>query len=905
MTGIPTRYDPKTIEAGIYSAWSRERLFHADEKSGKKPYCIVIPPPNVTGILHMGHALNNTLQDILIRWKRMQGFNVLWMPGTDHAGIATQNVVEREIAKEGLKRADLGREKFLEKVWQWKEESGSTIIRQLKRLGCSCDWDRTRFTMDEGLSNAVREVFVRLYDEGLLYKGDYIINWCPRCGTALSDEEAEHRDVDGMLYYIKYPVAGREKPEKENEDYVVVATTRPETMLGDVAVAVNPKDPRYSGLCGKKFILPILKRELALIKDDTVDPSFGTGALKVTPAHDPVDFELGQRHGLERINVMRPDGTMNELCGDYEGMDRFECREAIIEDLKERKLFVRTEKHAHSVGHCYRCHTVVEPRLSKQWFVRMKPLAKEAIEAVTGGRIKFYPERWTKVYLNWMENIRDWCVSRQIWWGHRIPVWYCKDCLKYDNVRDVAVDKPGIPGIYSGTEAGKKCASCGSGDLEQDPDVLDTWFSSWLWPFSTLGWPDNTPELKKFYPTDVLVTAPEIIFFWVARMIMSGIKFMGKIPFSDVYIHGTVRDVTGTKMSKSLGNVIDPIDVIDEVGSDALRFSVISITSQGQDVFLSREKFELGRNFANKLWNASRYVLMNIDGADISGDIDMSRASLADSWILDSLNRAKEKVTESLGMYRFNDATSALYDFIWHKYCDWYLECSKLSASRETTRKILVKVLKDILGLLHPFMPFITEEIWQKIPDDPGTAGSGEKNVKWLMLSSWPCAEKRYDDEKAAADMEKLISVIAVIRNVKAFWNISPADRIEALLNTAAPEDAVLLKENAHYIEQMARCRVTASGGNVRRPAQSVASLAGTIKVFVPLGGTIDVDKEKARIEKKVIDIRAYLGGIEKKLANRAFVDNAPEDVVAKEKEKKQKFTEQLKTLEDNLAALE
>ncbi|RKY43160.1 MAG: valine--tRNA ligase [Candidatus Makaraimicrobium thalassicum] len=895
MKDIPIRYDPQKKEEEIYAAWSRENLFHADEDTARTPYAIVIPPPNITGILHMGHALNNTIQDILIRWKRMEGFETLWMPGTDHAGIATQNVVERELAGEGLKREEIGREKFLEKIWQWKEEYGSTIIRQLKRLGCSCDWERTRFTMDGGLSMAVREVFGRLYSDGLIYKGGYIINWCPRCATALSDEEAEHREVEGMLYYIKYPVMGRDKLEKENEDYLVVATTRPETMLGDVAVAVNPKDPRYSGLEGKTLVLPIIKRELRIIFDEDVDPEFGTGALKVTPAHDPVDFELGARHGLESINVMHPDGRINALGGDYKGMDRFECREAIVEDLKQRKLFIKTEKHVHAVGHCYRCHTVVEPRLSKQWFVKMKPLAIEAIKVVKEGRITFYPSRWTKVYLNWMENIRPWCISRQIWWGHRIPVWYCRDCLKYENVRDVDVKGPGKRGVCVSMEKPDKCPVCGGTDMEQDPDVLDTWFSSWLWPFSTLGWPEDTGELRTFYPTDALVTAQEIIFFWVARMIMAGLRFREDIPFRDVYIHGTVRDTTGTKMSKSLGNVIDPLDIIREVGSDALRFSIISITSQGQDVFLSKEKFELGRNFANKLWNASRYVLMNLEGSAPDEEISEGDLTLADRWILSSFNRTAEKVTKSLKAYRFNDAASALYDFIWHKYCDWYLELSKFSGSKGATQKILVKVLKGFLRLLHPFMPFITEEIWQKIP--------GEKH-KWIMTASWPGPEKKYDNAKAAGDMEKLIGVITAVRNVRAFWNIGHAAGIDVLLNVKGREDRELLEENVRYIEQMARCSVRGIEKDIPRPDRSVAALVEGIRLFVPLGGAVDIEKERTRVNKKIEDLQRYLNGIDKKLKNKAFVEKAPEDVVRKEEARRQKFDEQVKTLKDNLGAL-
>lgn len=895
MKEIPTRYDPQAIEQDIYDSWLAEGLFHASADSDKKPYCIVIPPPNVTGILHMGHALNNTIQDILIRHKRMQGHEALWMPGTDHAGIATQNVVERQLAKEGLKRHDLGREKFLERVWQWKEEYGNTIIRQLKRIGSSCDWDRTRFTMDEGLSRAVKEVFIRLYTEGLIYKGDYIINWCPRCETALSDEESEHRDLEGMLYYIKYPVKGRDALEVENEDYVIVATTRPETMLGDVAVAMNPKDPRYENLKGKTLVLPILKRDLKLICDEDVDPAFGTGALKVTPAHDPVDFELGRKHGLDSINMMDSDGKINAIGGDYEGMDRFECREAIIEELIERKLFVKSEKHMHAVGHCYRCHTVVEPRLSKQWFVKMKPLAQEGIKVVNEGRIKFYPDRWTKVYLNWMENIRDWCISRQIWWGHRIPVWYCKDCLGYKNVRDISITKPGAKGVYVGAETPSKCPHCGGANLEQDPDVLDTWFSSWLWPFSTLGWPEKTKEAKKFYPTNALVTAQEIIFFWVARMIMAGLKFMGDVPFKDVYIHGTVRDASGTKMSKSLGNVIDPLEVIAEVGSDALRYSVISITSQGQDVFLSKEKFEVGRNFANKIWNASRYVMMSVEGLDAAGTIDPAKLSLVDKWILASMNDSIKKVTDSLAVYRFNDAASELYDFIWHKYCDWYLEMAKLSTDKETTCKVLIKVLSTSLKLLHPFMPFLTEAIWQNIPG---------KDSKWIMTSAWPVPDQKFASPESIENMNKLTGVITAIRNTRAFWNIEHKAKIEVLLNTPSAAEKGMIEENAKYIRQLAGSDIREIGPSVARPVQSVAMLVGGIKLFVPLGGAIDLEKEKKRISLKVEDMQRYLDSINKKLSNESFVANAPEDVVAKEKEKKANFEEQVRTLKDNLSAI-
>ncbi|MDD5634179.1 MAG: valine--tRNA ligase [Candidatus Omnitrophica bacterium] len=896
MKELSTRYNPHEIEENIYKSWTSANLFHAKEDTVKKSYCIVIPPPNITGVLHMGHALNNTIQDILVRWKRMQGFEALWMPGTDHAGIATQNVVEKELAKEGVKRQDLGREKFLERVWQWREKYGSTIVHQLKRLGSSCDWDRTRFTMDEGLSDAVKEVFIRLYEEGLIYKGDYIINWCPRCGTALSDEEAEHRDIEGMLYYIKYPIEGKEKLEKENEDYVVIATTRPETMLGDVAVAVNPTDERYKHLVEKKLVLPLLKRDLKIIFDETVDPAFGTGALKVTPAHDPVDFELGIRHNLENINAMNPDGTINAIGEDYAGLDRFECREAIVEDLKQRKLLVKTEKHLHAVGHCYRCHVVVEPRLSKQWFVKMKPLAKEAIGVVKEEKIKFYPQRWTKVYLNWMENIRDWCISRQIWWGHRIPVWYCKDCLKYKDARDVDITGPDKKGVYVGREKPSKCPTCGGSNIEQDPDVLDTWFSSWLWPFSTFGWPENTKSLKKFYPTDALVTAQEIIFFWVARMIMAGLKFRGDIPFKDVYIHGTVRDSTGTKMSKSLGNVIDPLDIISEVGSDALRFSIISITSQGQDVFLSKEKFEIGRNFSNKLWNASRYVLMNLKEENLRGDIEKEKLSLADKWILHSLNETAGKVTASLEAYRFNEAAGILYDFIWHKYCDWYLEVSKLSEDKETTQKVLLKVLKGSLKLLHPFMPFITEEIWQKMP---------ETEEKWIVISTWPKAEKIFSDEKASQSMEKLIKMITAIRNIRSFWNVAANEELKIHFNAEDKEHKDVIEANKLYIEKFAGCVIAFVGKIAKRPEESVSALVDNVRIFVPLGGMIDIKKEKDRINKKISELENCIRGIDNKLGNGSFLERAPKEVVEKERSKRIRYEEQIKVLKDNLSAFD
>jgi valyl-tRNA synthetase len=895
MNDLATRYDPVSIEERMNLLWRDNKLFHADAGKSGSHYSIVIPPPNITGVLHMGHALNNTIQDILARWKRMQGFETLWLPGTDHAGIATQNVVEKALAKTGVKRHDVGREKFIEKVWQWREEYGGTIIRQLKTLGCSCDWERERFTMDEGLSEAVKEVFLRLYEDGLIYKGDYIINWCPRCSTALSDEEAEHRDIEGMIYYIKYPVKGSKTLSKENEDYVVVATTRPETMLGDVAVAVNPNDPRYQHLKGKTLELPIIKRELKIIFDESVDPDFGTGALKVTPAHDPLDFELGGRHGLNSINVMEPDGTINSRGGDYAGMDRFECREVIVEDLKERKLFVKSEEHTHAVGHCYRCHVVVEPRLSKQWFVRMKPLAGEAIKVVEEGKIKFYPSRWTKVYLGWMYNIRDWCISRQIWWGHRIPVWYCPACSGGRHARDINVDGPGGKGIFVGKEKPASCPTCGGKEMEQDPDVLDTWFSSWLWPFSTMGWPEKNETLETFYPTNALVTAQEIIFFWVARMIMAGLRFAGNIPFSDVYIHGTVRDSTGTKMSKSLGNVIDPLDIIKEVGSDALRFSIISITSQGQDVFLSRDKFDIGRNFANKIWNASRYVMMNSSGNQVSGDIDTSALTLADKWILHNLNRASEEVTECFEKYRFNDAASKLYDFIWHKYCDWYLEISKLSQNKENTNKVLVTVLKTSMQLLHPIMPFLTEGVWQMAP-----SGSS----KWITVSEWPRAKEEWEDGLSSGKMEKLISCITAVRNIRSFWNVGASVKLEVSFDVMSDEDETLIKENVLFIEKLACCNVRSAGKDLERPEKSVAAIVGNIKIFVPLGASVDIENEKKRVKDKIEELERYLKGVDKKLSNKEFVAKAPREVVEKEKNKLVKFRQEADTLKENLEAL-
>jgi len=886
MTELPKAYNPHEVEDRVYGEWEAKGYFNGKPDPAKKPYSIVIPPPNITGILHMGHALNDTIQDILVRFKRMQGFEAEWMPGTDHAGIATQNVVERKLAKGGVKRQDLGREKFIQEVWKWRDEYGSTIIKQLKKLGCSCDWPRTRFTMDEGLSDAVLEVFVKLYDKGLIYKGNYIINWCPRCQTALSDEESQHKDVDGMLYYIKYPI----KLAAGGKDHVVVATTRPETMLGDVAVAINPKDKRYKDLKGKIVLLPILNRELKVICDSLVDLKFGTGALKVTPAHDPVDFELGLKYGLDQINIMNDDATINSAGGEYDGMDRFEAREAIVEDLKARGLFIKSEPHRHAVGHCYRCHTMVEPRLSPQWFVKMKPLAKPAIEAVKKGKIKFHPARWTKVYLDWMNNIRDWCISRQIWWGHRIPVYYCNQCKDH---------RPGQGIIVSKTKP-EKCPDCGSTDLVQDPDVLDTWFSSWLWPFSTFGWPTKTPELKYFYPTDSLVTAQEIIFFWVARMIMAGMEFMGDIPFKNVYIHGTVRDITGTKMSKSLGNVIDPLDMIQKYGTDALRFSIVSITAQGQDVFLSESKFELGRNFANKIWNASRFILMNLK-EDLVGDIkDISKdkdLSLPDRWILSRLYSTINYAGKCLDSFKFNEAANAIYEFLWHEFCDWYIEIAKSTINESKTQTILCGVLEESLRILHPFMPFITEEIWQRLPQ------KSRQNVGSIMLADWPVVRKGVFSVSAETDMRRIIELVTSIRNIRAVWNIDPQTAVSAIVKVHDKKDEKLLSENCEFIKRLSRLNAVKIG-DLSKPKSSALSVVGSWEVYVPLEGLIDFEKEKARIKKDEERIAGEINAISNRLKDKNFTSKAPAEVVEKQRVHKEELEMQIVKLKANLVEI-
>jgi valyl-tRNA synthetase len=975
MNEIPSRYNPKETEDKWYRFWEENNLFAAKPNPSKRPFCIVIPPPNVTGILHMGHALNNTIQDILIRYHRMKSEESLWMPGTDHAGIATQNVVEKAIAKEGLKRQDLGREKFLERVWQWKEQYGSTIIRQLKKLGASCDWPRTRFTMDEEYSKAVIEVFVRLYEKGLIYQGNYIINWCPRCQTALSDEEAPHRELQGNLYYLRYPfkvVKGQSPTEKENIStgtipykemgtfpYLVVATTRPETMLGDTAVAVNPKDKRYKKLIGKTLILPLVNREIKIIADGMVDMKFGTGAVKVTPAHDPGDYILGKKHELEFVNVMHPDGRMNENAGNYNGMDRFQAREFILEALKEKGLLEKVEPHTFSAGHCYRCHTIIEPYLSKQWFVKMKPLAKPAIEVVKKGKIKFYPPRWTKVYLNWMENIQDWCISRQIWWGHRLPVYYCKNCQESGVRSQESGDlRPATCDLQPATDSGiivsktrpDKCPKCGSSDIYQDNDVLDTWFSSWLWPFATFYWsmkglsPKGTvPEedLNYFYPTSVLVTAPEIIFFWVARMIMAGLEFMKDIPFKDVYIHGTVRDIEGRKMSKSLGNIIDPLEIIDRVGADALRFSLISVTAQGQDVFLSEEKFQMGRNFANKIWNASRFILMNLDvkghvkGQSLSLDCardslrssgtvpckELSPDNLINRWILSRFYSVLKELNKDLDNYRFNEAANLLYGFFWHEFCDWYLELAKpilvnssrsglnptyrrkpVEAEYRNTQIVMYEVLEKFLRALHPFMPFITEEIWQRLNE--ATRSPGQQATS-IMAQPWPHIQEQMIDKKIEKQTQSLFELITQIRNLRSYLELKPEQKVKVSVYPHAKIKKQFIQENGDLIINLAKLEKLDILSSQKRPRATISAIVEDIDIYLHFTGLLDIAKEQEKINEKMKNLELIVKSKEAHFKDPEFASKAPPEVVQKEKQDIDRLNSELKRLEKMLHELQ
>ncbi|WP_018212422.1 valine--tRNA ligase [Desulfitobacterium hafniense] len=868
-------YDPSQVEGKWYPYWEEKGYFHADVDDAKEPFSIVMPPPNVTGALHLGHAIDSTIQDILTRFKRMQGYNTLWLPGTDHAGIATQAKVEEQLAKEGTNRHALGREKFLDRVWDWKKEYGGRITQQLRRLGASCDWSRERFTMDEGCSEAVREVFVDLYHKGLIYRGNYIVNWCPHCHTTISDIEVEHVDREGHLWHLRYPV-------KDSDEVLIVATTRPETMLGDTAVAVHPEDERYRHLLGKTIILPLTNREIPIIADDYVDREFGTGAVKITPAHDPNDFEMGLRHQLPSITVMDREAKMNEQAGKYQGMERYAARKEIVKDLEAQGLLVKVDNHQHAVGECYRCSTVVEPMVSKQWFVKMEPLAKPAMEVVREGIMEFVPERFAKIYLGWLENIRDWCISRQLWWGHRIPVWYCEDC----GAEICAKEDP------------ETCPECGSKHIVQDPDVLDTWFSSGLWPFSTMGWPEETPELKQFYPTSVLVTGRDIIFFWVARMVFMGLEFMKDVPFQKVMIHGLVLDAQGRKMSKSLGNGVDPLEVIDQYGADTLRFMLITGNTPGNDLRFHPERLEATRNFANKIWNASRFVLLNLQDYE---EGPRGQLKLEDRWILSRYEKTAGEVTEALEQFDLGEAARLLYEFIWNEFCDWYIELAKgrlydkeHPEARHTVQSILLEVLEGTMRLLHPYMPFITEEIWHNLPI------SGES----IMIQSWPKVNG-YREDDLEKQMNQIMDVIKAVRNIRAEMNVQPGKKAEIIL--VAPEKAAfeVLESGRESIRLLAGGSAVDVVSNLEvKPAQAASAVLEGVEVYLPLRGLLDLDKEIARVEKEIAQAQLEQSRLAGKLNNQGFVAKAPEQVVAKEREKLEGINGRIAALRIRLAEL-
>lgn len=875
---IPKVYDPASVEKKWYEFWEKNRYFHAEPEPGKKPFSIVIPPPNITGKLHMGHALDNTLQDILIRWHRMMGDNTLWMPGYDHAGLATQIKVEEVLKKEeGKTRFDLGREEFVKRVWAWKEEYGDRIINQLKCLGISCDWERKRFTMDEGCSRAVRETFVSLFEKGLIYKGTRITNWCVNCHTALSDIEVEHEDTPGHLWYVRYPVVG------EEDTYLTIATTRPETIPGDTAVAVNPEDERYAKLIGKTLRLPILNREIPVIADSYVDTKFGTGAVKITPSHDPNDYEMGLRHNLPEIVVIGKDGVMTEEAGPFAGLERYECRKQIVARLKEEGYLVKIEEHSHAVGHCQRCHNIVEPLVSTQWFVKMQPLVKAAVDCVTDGRTQFVPERFTKNYTGWMENIHDWCISRQIWWGHRIPVWYCDDCGEMSASR---------------TDL-EKCPKCGSMHIHQDEDALDTWFSSALWPFSTMGWPDNTELLKQFYPTSVLVTGYDIIFFWVARMLIMGMEFMKEIPFEKVFIHGLVRDSQGRKMSKSLGNGIDPLEVIEKYGADTLRFMLITGNTPGNDMRFYWERVEGTRNFANKIWNASRFALMNMEGYD--KDAELAPYTLADKWILSRLQDTVKDVTGLLERFELGEAGRAIYDFIWSEVCDWYIEIAKprlynkeAAAERATAQHVLATVLVSAMKLLHPYMPFITEEIYQCLPHE----------AESIMISKWPVADESLVDPEAERGMNAIMDSIKAIRNMRAEVNANPGKKIPAIM-LVSEDLREVVAHNGSYIKLLGGIdNLELRPLNGEKPENAMAAVVTGIEVYLPLAGLIDVEKETQRLSKELTAMEKDLQRAGGKLNNAGFLAKAPEDVIAKERAKYEELSGKIEAVKKRMAYL-
>ncbi|SKC43136.1 valine--tRNA ligase [Maledivibacter halophilus] len=862
---LATKYNPKEFEEKIYDMWMSENYFKAEIDHDKEPYTIVLPPPNITGQLHMGHALDQTLQDILIRWKRMQGYSALWLPGTDHASIATEvKVVEKIYKEEGKTKEEIGREEFLNRAWDWKKEYGNRITEQMKKLGSSCDWERERFTMDEGCNKAVTEVFIKLYEKGYIYRGNRLINWCPDCKTSLSDAEVEHEEKQGFFWHVKYPV-------KDSDEYIEIATTRPETMLGDTAVAVHPEDERYKHLVGKTLILPIVNREIPVITDEYVEMEFGTGAVKITPAHDPNDFEVGLRHDLEQINVMNEDATMNENAGKYEGMDRYQCRKELVKDLEAEGYLVKIKEHDHNVGACYRCNTVVEPILSEQWFVKMEELAKPAIEAAENKDVEFVPERFTKIYSHWLENIRDWCISRQLWWGHRIPAYYCNDCGELM----VSREKP------------QKCTKCNSSNIRQDEDVLDTWFSSALWPFSTLGWPEETEDLKYFYPTDVLVTGYDIIFFWVVRMVFSGLEQMKEVPFKHVFVHGLIRDPQGRKMSKSLGNGVDPLEIIDEYGADALRFMLATGNSPGNDMRFFIERVESCRNFANKLWNASRFVLMNLDSEELNQEYE-KQLTLSDKWILSRLNTLADEVTTNLEKFELGIAASKLYDFIWNEYCDWYIELVKPRLygedfdSKRTAQDVLTEVLENILKLLHPFMPYITEEIWTHLPD-----------IKdHVIVANWPSADREKIKPEEEKNMELIMDAIKNVRNIRAEMNVIPSRKAKVII--VANEDVFeTIVENKSYLMTLASAsEVIIKKDKINIPEDAVSAVINGGEIFIPLDDLVDFEKELERLEKEKTKLEKELDRVNKKLSNKGFINKAPSKLVEEEKEKKDKYQE-------------
>ena len=866
---LAKQYDPKDVEDRIYQTWIDGNYFHAKVETDKTPYTIVIPPPNITGQLHMGHALDNTLQDIIIRWRRMQGYDALWLPGTDHASIATEAKLVEALKEEGLTKSDVGREAFLERAWEWKAKYGGTIINQLKKMGSSCDWERERFTLDEGCSKAVKEVFVRLYEKGLIYRGERIINWCPHCLTSISDAEVEFEEKDSFFWHIRYPLA-------DGSGFVELATTRPETMLGDTAVAVHPEDERYMHLVGKTVILPIVNKEIPIIADTYVEMDFGTGVVKITPAHDPNDFEVGARHSLPILDVMTDDGHMNQNAGRFEGMDRYECRKAIVKDLEDGNYLVKIEPVKHNVGACYRCHTTVEPRISMQWFVDMKPLAKPAIDIVKNGTIKFVPDRFDKTYFHWMENIKDWCISRQLWWGHRIPAWYCEAC------GEITVSK----------EEPEHCTKCGSSLLVQDPDTLDTWFSSALWPFSTLGWPDETPEYKHYYPTSTLVTGYDIIFFWVARMIFSACENTGKQPFDTVFIHGIIRDAQGRKMSKSLGNGIDPLLIIDKFGADALRFALATGNSPGNDMRFSEEKVESSRNFANKLWNAARFILMNLEDNEPAPHLP-EKLALEDKWVLSRFASMSKEVTENLEKFELGLAVQKLYDFIWDVFCDWYIELAKIrlqqgGEAKEQVKAVLVFVMSNTLKLLHPFMPFITEEIWQTLPH------AGES----IMISEWPVYNKELDFAAEELEMERIMEAIRAVRNRRAEMNVPPSKKAKLFIETVYTDT---FKSTGVFMQKLAWASEVEVGSHFEIDG-AVSIITEDAKIFIPMGDLVDFEAERARLKKELESAEKQLEGIVSKLANESFVSKAPAAVVEAQRETGEKLKDKITMLKESLS---